>query len=126
MANMPQRPGAVGVGGHTPHGTVPASPSRQPSQDTNRQVLVVSPAVSYNLEGTLAGRPTRILVDTGSTLTLVHTDHWDPLQRVIHPLDSCPATDRGSRWEPPVCTGHSHHLHLAGWEKVFCHGDCCR
>ena len=41
---------------------------------------------SYFLKGQLAGRPARILVDTGSALTLVRTDQWQHLDALTPPL----------------------------------------
>ena len=106
MANMPQGPEALGVRGHTLQGANPASLSEQPSPNTNPQVLLVSPSVSYYLEGRLAGRPTKILVDTGSALTLVRTDHWNlfnaspaelmPAQQQLVGVDGNPLRVRGT------------------------------
>ena len=68
--------GLQGGGSHTKgHKTV--SPSKQPSQSTTPQVLVVSSTTSYYCEGMLADRPTKILLDIGSALTLVRMDHWN-------------------------------------------------
>ena len=72
--------------GHTPKGIGLISPGEQPSQSTTLQVMVVSPTASYYLDGMLADRPTKILLDSGSALTLVRTNHWNHPQALPIPV----------------------------------------
>ena len=56
-----------------------------PTRDTAPQVMVVSPLSSYYLKGQLAGQHSKILLDTGSALTLVRTDQWKHQDALTQP-----------------------------------------
>ena len=84
-ANPTHHAEAPGVEGRTPRGKDAANP-HLPTGDATPQVMVVSPLASYFLNGQLAGRPARILVDTGSALTLVRTQQWQRLDALTPPL----------------------------------------
>ena len=86
-ANPTHHAEAPGVEGRTPRGKDAANPTHMPCYtDATPQVIVVSPLSLYFLKGQLADRPVRILVNSGSALTLVQTDLWQHLDVLTPPL----------------------------------------
>ena len=76
---------APGVEGNTPRGQDASNSTQLLIRDTAPQVMIVSPPLSYYLKGQLASRHSKILVDTGSALTLVRTDQWEHLDALTQP-----------------------------------------
>lgn len=71
-ANFPRKQDALHVDGRTLEGQTTANQAHH-----SQEVLVVSPTSSYYVEGRVGNHPAQVLIDTGSALTLVRTDHWN-------------------------------------------------
>ena len=80
--------------------------------------MVVSPLSSYYVKGQLAGQHSKILLDTGSALTLVRTDQWKHQDALTQPSTEKQLRLVGVDGNPLSLRGTAHtYLKLGG--KAF-------
>ena len=108
----PKAQDALHVAGHTLECRTQANQT-----DHSQQVLVVSPASSYYVEGRVGNHPAQVLIDTGAALTLVRTTYWNhipkptqqlqPARQCLVGVDGTPLATRGTATVEVVLGGQS-------------------